>query len=92
MQAPHLAHGTPRNGGNPPRNRTSQGQAAASRVKDMHVRLNHDWQNAIWKILTNPALEVVVAIVLVLIAAWFVIDTDAIQKSMPLAHPFGDRF
>ena len=58
----------------------------------MHVRLNHDWQNAIWKILTNPAFEVVVAIVLVLMAAWFVIDTDTIQKSAPLAHPFGDRF
>ena len=58
----------------------------------MHVRLNHDWQNAIWKILTNPAFEVVVAIVLVMIAAWFVIDTDTIQKSAPLAHPFGDKF
>ena len=55
----------------------------------MQLKLNNHWQTALWKILTNPALEMVAAIVVVLIAAWFVIDTDTIQKSAPLPLPFG---
>ena len=57
------------------------------RVRDMQLRMHNDWQAAIWKILTNPATEVIVAIVLVLIAAWFVIDTDVFHRSAPLAVP-----
>jgi len=34
----------------------------------------------LWKILTNPALEVVAAIVVVLIAAWIVIGNEAFQN------------
>ena len=41
----------------------------------MHTR----HQGTLWKILTNPAFEVVVAIVVMLIAAWIVIDTDVLQ-------------
>ena len=53
----------------------------------MQLRLHNDWQNALWKILTNPAFEVVAAIVVVLIAAWFVIDTDVFHRSAPVAIP-----
>ena len=53
----------------------------------MQLRLQNDWQNALWKILTNPAFEVVAAIVVVLIAAWFVIDTDVFHRSAPVAVP-----
>ncbi|HZZ94370.1 MAG TPA: hypothetical protein VFE23_17545 [Usitatibacter sp.] len=39
-------------------------------------RLGHDWQKAIWKLVRNPAVEVVAAIVAVLLAAWVVIQTE----------------
>jgi ABC-type nickel/cobalt efflux system permease component RcnA len=39
-------------------------------------RVRNVWQKAIWKILTNPALEVVAAILVVLFAAWIVIETE----------------
>ncbi len=45
----------------------------------MQVRFANDWQGTLWKLVTNPAIEVVAAIVVVLIAAWIVIDTDALQ-------------
>ena len=50
--------------------------------------MQHDWQNAIWKLLTNPAFEVVAAIVVVLIAAWFVIDTEALLNPAPRLLPY----
>jgi hypothetical protein len=49
--------------------------------------MQYDWQNAIWKILTNPAFNVMAAIVVVLLAAWFVIDTDIFHRSAPVAVP-----
>ena len=56
------------------------------------MKLQHDWQNALWKILTNPATEVVAAIVVVLLAAWFVIGTEAFQNPGPqLLDPFGRK-
>jgi ABC-type nickel/cobalt efflux system permease component RcnA len=43
----------------------------------MHIfRVGNVWQKTLWKILTNPALEVVAAIVIVLFAAWIVIETE----------------
>ena len=48
-------------------------------------RLGNDWQKAIWKVLTNPAVEVVAAILAVLLAAWIVIQTD-------LEHPRHNPF
>jgi hypothetical protein len=46
----------------------------------MQVRFGGNWQGTLWKIVTNPAIEVIAAIVVVLVAAWFVIDTDSLQK------------
>jgi hypothetical protein len=48
-------------------------------------RLGHDWQKAIWKVLTNPAVEVVAAIVAVLLAAWIVVQTE---MEHPRHNPF----
>ena len=54
--------------------------------------MQHHWQNAIWKFLTNPAFEVVAAIVVVLMAAWFVIDTEATLSPGPrLLQYFGHK-
>jgi hypothetical protein len=52
----------------------------------MHLgRWGNDWQKAIWKIVTNPAVEVMAAIAAVLLAAWIVIQTD-------LEHPRHNPF
>jgi ABC-type nickel/cobalt efflux system permease component RcnA len=48
----------------------------------MQLRIHGiDWQKALWKIVSNPAIEVVAAIVVVLFAAWIVIQTDIDQRS-----------
>lgn len=48
----------------------------------MHLRLTgQGWQKTLWKIVSNPAIEVIAAIVVVLFAAWIVIATDTEQRS-----------
>jgi hypothetical protein len=52
----------------------------------MHIRrLGHDWQKQVWKFMTNPAVEVLAAIVAVLLAAWMVVVTD---MEHPRHNPF----
>jgi hypothetical protein len=46
----------------------------------LRIRIQDDWHKSLWKILGNPAIEVVVAIVLVLIAAWVLVGTDPFQS------------
>jgi hypothetical protein len=46
--------------------------------------VGNDWQKAIWKLLKNPALEVVAAIVVVMFAAWIVIQTEADYRTAPI--------
>ena len=53
----------------------------------MQSRLNGNW---LWKLLTNPAFEVVATIVAVLLATWFVIGSEALQGSADLPL-FGTR-
>lgn len=48
----------------------------------MHLRLiGNGWQKTLWKILSNPAIEVVAAIVIVLVSVWIVVQTDTEQRS-----------
>ena len=35
------------------------------------------WQKTIWKILRNPAFEVIAAIVVVVFATWLIVQTEA---------------
>jgi hypothetical protein len=49
-----------------------------------------DWQKAIWKLLTNPALELVATIALVMVATWFLIQNDVVQQGAQLPL-FGHR-
>ena len=48
------------------------------------------WQKAIWKLLTNPALELVATIALVMVATWFLIQNDGVQQGVHLPL-FGHR-
>ncbi len=49
----------------------------------MQIHFGSDWHKALRKILRSPTLEVVAAIVLVLFAAWVVIQTEA-ERRAPL--------
>lgn len=43
----------------------------------MLLRFNRDnWPGSVWKILRNPAVEVVAAIVVVLLAAWMLVSSE----------------
>ena len=49
----------------------------------MHLGLDgFDWQKQVWKLVTNPALEVAAAIVAVLLALWIVVVTET-EHHMP---------
>jgi hypothetical protein len=55
-------------------------------------RVGNDWQKTIWKILRNPAFEVVAAIVVVLFSAWIVIQTETeMRHHTPFPVPVGVR-
>ena len=43
----------------------------------MQPDVESDWQKGLWKIVRNPAVEVVAAILVVLLAAWVVISSEA---------------
>ena len=43
----------------------------------MQPILGPDWQKSLWKIVSNPAFEVVAAIAVVLLMAWVVISSEA---------------
>jgi hypothetical protein len=44
----------------------------------MQLRLDgSDWHKQVWKALTNPAVEVIAAIVVVLLATWVVVQAEA---------------
>jgi len=49
----------------------------------MQIHFGNDWQKALRKLLRSPTLEVVAAILLVLLAAWVVIQTEA-ERHAPL--------
>jgi ABC-type nickel/cobalt efflux system permease component RcnA len=42
---------------------------------DRHI--GNGWHKTLWKILTNPTFEVVAAILVMLFAAWVVVETQA---------------
>ena len=46
-----------------------------------------DWKKTPWKILRNPALQVLAGIALVLIAAWIVVETDSMQRNRAFPAP-----
>jgi hypothetical protein len=57
----------------------------------MQLKLGHAWQKALWRIVTNPAVEVIAAIVLVLLAAVVVVQTETDLRSTPFPLLFGHK-
>ena len=37
----------------------------------------YSWQKALWRIVTNPTVEVIAAIIVMVFAAWVVVETQA---------------
>jgi hypothetical protein len=52
-----------------------------------------NWQKALWKFVTNPTVEVVAAIALVLVAAWVVVQAEVDMNHVrnPFPVPFGHK-
>jgi ABC-type nickel/cobalt efflux system permease component RcnA len=42
----------------------------------MHPWIGSDWHKTLWKIVRNPTFEVIVAIIVVALAAWLVVQTE----------------
>jgi hypothetical protein len=55
----------------------------------MQPILGTDWQKTFWKIVSNPALEVVAAIVVVLFATWIVVQSEVDNRHTLFPVPFG---
>jgi hypothetical protein len=47
------------------------------------------WQKVLWKIIRNPAIEVVAAIVVVLFATWLVVQSEAENRLSVFPVPYG---
>ena len=48
----------------------------------------NDWRNALWKIVRNPAVEVMAAIVVVLLATWVVVSVETEEKKSLFPVPY----
>lgn len=59
----------------------------------MQIHLfGYEWQKTIWKILRNPAFEVIAAIVVVLFATWLIVQTETdLRHHTPFPVPTGVR-
>ena len=55
--------------------------------------LGSEWQKALWRLLTNPTFEVVAAIVVMIVAACVVVDTqmDLRHDRQRLPFVFGQK-
>jgi hypothetical protein len=64
-------------------------ESANGRCMELPRHLGNDWRNAIWKLVRNPALEVVAAIVVVLFAAWLLVSIEMDEKRTLFPVPYG---
>jgi len=57
----------------------------------MHTRPGGNWQKAFRRIVRNPAVEVVAAIVVVMLAVWVVVQTESEHRGTAFPVVFGHR-
>jgi hypothetical protein len=53
--------------------------------------IQRNWQKIIWKLVTNPAIELVVTIAIVMVAAWYLVDTQTQMPERGVPIVFGRR-
>lgn len=56
----------------------------------MQPIIGTEWQKTLWKIIRNPAIEVVAAIVVVLLATWLLVQSEAENRHSLFPVPYGD--
>ena len=59
----------------------------------MQPKSINTWQKALWKFVTNPTVEVMAAIVVVMVALWVVVqaEVDLRNSHSPFPVPFGQK-
>ncbi len=57
----------------------------------MQLKLGHEWQKTLWRIVRNPAVEVIAAILVMVLAAVVVVQTEAELRSTPFPILFGHK-
>jgi hypothetical protein len=55
----------------------------------MQPIIGANWQKVLWKIIRNPAIEVIAAIVVVLFATWLVVQSEAENRLSVFPVPYG---
>ena len=55
----------------------------------MQPIIGTNWQKALWKIIRNPAIEVVAAIVVVMFATWLIVESEAENRLSVFPVPYG---
>jgi len=55
----------------------------------MERHLGNDWRSALWKIVRNPAIEVVAVVAVVLLATWIVVSIEVDEKKSLFPVPYG---
>ncbi|HEY4998650.1 MAG TPA: hypothetical protein VII36_05880 [Usitatibacter sp.] len=55
----------------------------------MQPILGTNWQKTLWKIIRNPAIEVIATIVVVLLATWLLVQSEAENRLSVFPVPFG---
>ena len=55
----------------------------------MQPIIGTNWQKVLWKIIRNPAIEVVAAIVVVLFATWLIVESEAENRLSVFPVPYG---
>src|SRR5260221_8820856 len=68
-----------------------QGRNRRMGVNMQMKHLGHDWRNTIWKIVSNPAFEVVAAIAVVMLATWIVVTIEVEEKKTLFPVPYDAR-
>lgn len=51
--------------------------------------INGNLQKTLWKLLTNPAIELVATIAVVMVATWYLIQTEAVAPNLGSGVLFG---
>ena len=54
----------------------------------MQPTIGTNWQKVLWKIIRNPAIEVVAAIVAVLFATWLLVQSEAENRLSVFPVPY----
>ena len=53
----------------------------------MQLKSMGTWQKALWKIVTNPTVEVLAAIAVVMLSTWLVIESETELRHQRSAFP-----